>query len=198
LASLFPIPNLPDFQDKTPAARVPVPVFAPFSRSRFEKIVNQTEDKSFLLHPDLTFDIANVKYDDASWHYGGNFPSELPNEAGATHIGMFVAWCMLNGMAGETILQDFPESLENLKLRRETPGAWFIKASDEKFVDDDLNEEGNAFTQFYYDSEKGNYLTDYAEVFGEGLDSLYHVPDTWDSYDKLAPVIQARYEAWKK
>ncbi|WP_441328174.1 DUF7832 domain-containing protein [Mesorhizobium album] len=33
-----------------------------------------------------------MKYDDASWHSGGNFPRELPPEAGATHIAMFVAW----------------------------------------------------------------------------------------------------------
>ena len=24
-----------------------------------------------------------MKYDDASWHYGGNFPKDLPTEAGA-------------------------------------------------------------------------------------------------------------------
>lgn len=39
-----------------------------------------------------------MKYDDASWHVGGDFPKELPPEAGATHIGMFAAWCMLNGL----------------------------------------------------------------------------------------------------
>ncbi|RML48695.1 DUF7832 domain-containing protein [Pseudomonas avellanae] len=32
-----------------------------------------------------------MKYDDASWHYNGNFPSDLPDTAGATHIGMFLA-----------------------------------------------------------------------------------------------------------
>lgn len=42
-----------------------------------------------------------MKYDDASWHVGGEFPKELPPQAGATHIGMFAAWCMLAGLAGE-------------------------------------------------------------------------------------------------
>ena len=36
-----------------------------------------------------------MKYDDAGWHVGGDFPDDLPPEAGATHIGMFAAWCML-------------------------------------------------------------------------------------------------------
>jgi len=56
-----------------------------------------------------------MKYDDASWHYGGDFPKDLPNEAGATHIAMFVAWCLLNGLAGEIHTDDFPEEFELLK-----------------------------------------------------------------------------------
>ena len=31
-----------------------------------------------------------MKYDDASWHYNGDFPTDLPVEAGATHIGLAV------------------------------------------------------------------------------------------------------------
>jgi len=33
---------------------------------------------------------------------------------------------------------------------------------------------------------------------GEALPSLYHVPDTWASYDRLAPVIAQRYGEWKR
>jgi hypothetical protein len=36
-----------------------------------------------------------MKYDDASWHFGGEFPKDLPEEAAATHTGMFVAWAFL-------------------------------------------------------------------------------------------------------
>jgi hypothetical protein len=42
-----------------------------------------------------------MAYDRADAHYGGNFPSDLPPEAGATHIGMFLAWVILNGLEGE-------------------------------------------------------------------------------------------------
>ena len=31
-----------------------------------------------------------MKYDDASWHYGGDFPADLPQAAGATHIVMVI------------------------------------------------------------------------------------------------------------
>jgi len=47
-----------------------------------------------------------TKYDDASWHYGGEYPAGLPNEAAGTHIGMFFAWCMLNGCASKEVADE--------------------------------------------------------------------------------------------
>ena len=34
------------------------------------------------------------------------FPQDLPPEAGATHTGIFIAWAMLSGLAGELHLID--------------------------------------------------------------------------------------------
>jgi hypothetical protein len=100
-----------------------------------------------------------MKYDDASWHYGGKFPKDLPAEAGATHTGMFVAWALLNGLAGEIYSTDFPDEIPKLVSRSLTPGRFFLEACDGKFTDDDLNEEGNAFAQACFDFEKGQYIT---------------------------------------
>ena len=143
-----------------------------------------------------------MKYDDASWHYGGDFPADLSLEAGATHIAMFVVWCWLNDMGGDLIRAEFPEVLQTARDRSKSPAALFIQASDEKFTDEDLNAEGNAFAQSYYGSEgnyitsKEGYVTDYGKVF-PSVASLYHAPDTWEAYDRLAPVIHRRYSAWK-
>lgn len=143
-----------------------------------------------------------LKYDDASWHYSGDFPSHLPSEAGATHIGMFVSWAILNGLGGTIHTEDFPAELAKLNNRELTPGAWFIGACDEKFTDEDLNAEGNAFAEAYFANDAGlktgsaNYLGDYEAAF-PGLDSLYRVPDTWDSYEKIAPIISRRILKWR-
>ena len=143
-----------------------------------------------------------MKYDDASWHYGGDFPKDLPREAGGTHIGMFVAWAMLNDLAGPIHTEDFPEELKELQNRETSPGKWFIVACDEKFTDEDLTEEGNLFARYYYADEDGlkqsnpNFLQDYESTFPQ-LESTYHVPDTWESYDKFAPVIARRFIKWR-
>jgi len=135
-----------------------------------------------------------MKYDDASWHYGGDFPSDLPVEAGATHIGMFVAWGLLNGLAGSIHIDEFPDDLESLRSRRITPGQFVIEACDEKFIDEDLTDEGNSFALAYFD---GQYLTDYEETLGRGVPTTYHIEDSWKNYDELAPVITRRFEDWK-
>ncbi len=138
-----------------------------------------------------------MKYDDASWHYGGDFPKDLAPEAGATHTGMFVAWCMLNGLASELHVDEFPDLLRELKVRTLTPASYFIKACDEKFTDEDLSEEGNSFAKAYFDFDKGEYLGDYEATFSLSGQDLYRVPDTWESFDRLAPLIRKRYDEWK-
>ena len=139
-----------------------------------------------------------MKYDDASWHYGGEFPNDLTDEAAATHIGMFLAWCVLNGLAGDIHANDLAEDLEKLRTRTLTPGKWFINACDAKFFDEDVTAEGNAFIASYYAPDQPQYVVDYEETVAQGLASLYHVPDTWQTYDLLAPVISKRYEDWKR
>lgn len=143
-----------------------------------------------------------MKFDDASWHYGGDFPTELPLVAGATHIAMFVAWAMLNGLAGSLHTEDFADDLAMLINRRLTPTEWFLRACDGKFTEEDLNDEGNAFAHAYYGGEDGlhtgagSYIADYDTSF-QSSKTLYHVPDTWATFSTLDPVIQARFKAWR-
>ncbi len=139
-----------------------------------------------------------MKYDDASWHYGGDFPEHLENEAGATHIGMFVAWCLLNGLAGELHVEEFPEDLEELKLRNFTPGQWFISYCDEKFTDEDLNELGNKFAEHYYAPDEPPFLEAYEQLLAQKVTHLYEVPDTWESFDLLAPRLTLDFKKWSK
>jgi hypothetical protein len=135
-----------------------------------------------------------VKYDDASWHYGGDFPKDLPREAGATHIGMFLAWAILRDLPSNLHRDEIPEALERVR-RRATTGAEFLRQEcDEKFTDEDLNDLGNSFAQAYYEK---TYLADYCRLFAEAGDA-YRVDDTWANFDRLAPVLDARFREWRE
>lgn len=146
---------------------------------------------------------ALMKYDDASWHYDGDFPAHLPPEAGSTHIAIFVAWCVLNGMASDLHTDAGAELLSKLNARNITPAQWFIAACDEKFTDEDLTDQGNEFAAAYYGaggnlaSDPNAYLADYEKKFSQ-FESLYEVSDTWDTYDRIAPQIALRFKKWSK
>jgi hypothetical protein len=134
-----------------------------------------------------------MKYDDGSWHSGGDFPSDLPPDAGATHIGMFVAWAVLNGLASSYHTVESAQELAQLRAREITPGAWFISTCDGKFTDEDLSDEGNAFAVSYYN---GSYFGDYSDTFPD-VSSLYYVEDSWVSFDAIAPVLTERLRTWR-
>lgn len=139
-----------------------------------------------------------MKYDDASWHYGGEFPAELSVEAGSTHIGMFVAWALLAGLGGALHVVEFPEDLQRLRERSVTPGQFVREACDEKLTDEDLNDVGNAFAAAYFAPDEGQYLADYELVLGGPFPTLYHVPDTWEGFDALRPVLDRRFDEWRR
>jgi hypothetical protein len=138
-----------------------------------------------------------MKYDDASWHYGGDFPKDLPDEAGATHSGMFLAWALLSGLAGEFHTEEMPDGIAALRERSTTPGKFFLDYCDGKFTDEDLNVEGNAFASAYFDFDKGKYLADYEALLLGTLPSLYHVPDSWSTYELIRPILDQRLAEWR-
>jgi hypothetical protein len=137
-----------------------------------------------------------TKYDDASWHYGGDFPKGLASEAGATHIAMFFAWALDVGLGGNLHIRECPEDLVMLKERRLSPATLFLRVADGKMTSEDFNDEGNAFATAYYAPLK-LYVSDYEEVLGKGLSSLYHAEDTWANFERFKIRIDQRFAEWK-
>ena len=142
-----------------------------------------------------------MAYDNWDWHAGGEFPEDLAPEAGATHIGMFVAWAYSAGLIGEFHLEESAEGLEELKNRTASPGQWLLTWCDGKFWDEDLSEEGNEFARHYYQGDaQPDYITDYDATLGVGAggpETSYHVPDTWETFDVLKPVLDKRLDEWR-
>lgn len=138
-------------------------------------------------------------FDDADWHAGGEFPAELPASAAATHIGMFLAWCAAAGLVRDEGLTDH---LAALHARMLTPGAFALIAADGVLSADLLSEEGAAFAGAYYglpeeEHEGASFDDDYVDVFLDDGETIYHVPDSWGSFDRVAPVLDLRYAQWR-
>lgn len=140
-----------------------------------------------------------MKYDDASWHYEGTFPQHLPRAAGATHIGMFLAWMLMNDLASEELEEDAETELAQLKDRTLTGAQFLMTVLDEKPTDEEFSDTGNAFTVAYYQglNNDSRYVDDYLLAFGASIEDLYSVEDSWAHYDQLSSLIDARFAAWQ-
>ena len=140
-----------------------------------------------------------MAYDRADWHYGGDFPEGLAPENGGTHIGMFLAWAIINGLEGDLHREESQDALQAVRERRMTGRDFLFQECDEKFWDEDLSDEGNAFASWYYQGEDDGspYLADYEQILGGEVATLYHVEDTWENFDKLAPTIDQRFQEWR-
>lgn len=132
-----------------------------------------------------------MKYDDASWHYGGEFPANSPDEFGATHIAMFLRWCFTKGWAGALHLEEEPEDTQKVIDGTLSATEFFMQYSDGKLTSDDFNDQGNAFAQKYY-GDDGLYLSDYAEHFG---DLMYVAPENAHDFGKFASMLESRLQS---
>ena len=136
-------------------------------------------------------------YDKAKYHYGGNYPEDLPEEQALVHTGMFLGWVIDNDLYSDWFKEEMEGIITAFKAREMT-GAKVYEECDGALVDDMLNEEGNAFAQAYFDFEKGKYIYDYEELLAQGLPSTYHVEDTWENYEIITRRISDRYLEWKR
>jgi len=140
-------------------------------------------------------------YDRADWHSGGKYPPDLPPENGGTHIGMFLAWAILHDLEGQQHQEDSQADLAAVRSRKMTGRDFLFRDCDGKFWEDDLSEEGNEFARWYFAPESGgygSYIEDYESLLAAKLPTVYHVADTWENFDKLAPVIDRRFAEWKQ
>ena len=136
-------------------------------------------------------------YDKAKWHYGGDFPNHLDKFQASVHTGMYITWLIDSELFDDHDLPKTKEEIQLVKERKKTGANFYNDQLDGVLLDDDISEVGNEFSYFYYELENGDYLNDYTEILGENSETLYHIEDTWENYDKLKPVIDNRFRKWQ-
>jgi len=131
-------------------------------------------------------------YDRLKWHTEAEtFPPSAGPEQGFVHMGMYLTWIVVHDLHDPEGLPR--KAVADIKARRVTA------CSLQKRLAGDLGRlrfslVGARFSDFYYNGDEG-YLADYSEIFGDAADN-YAVPDSWESYARVEPVIARRYAAW--
>ncbi|MBD8078782.1 hypothetical protein [Cellulosimicrobium arenosum] len=145
-------------------------------------------------------------YDDVDWHSGGEgLPADVGPGGAATHIGVFLAWAVLEGHASADLLRDATDEVVGLRARAAT-GARLVLARGGALTDADLDDDAAAFAAAYYTGDEddpdgaGLYLEDYVDAASPDAgdpEDVYRVPDTWETYDLVGPLISARFSQWE-
>ena len=132
-----------------------------------------------------------AKYDDASWHYNGEFPADQPKEHGGTHRALFLKWCFLQGWAGQLHLDDAPEAVQGVIDGSLAATRFLFTHCDGKLTDEDLSDQGNAFAAAYY-GDYGLYLDDYANHFDA---QMYIASEAEHDFAAFAAILQQRFDS---
>lgn len=138
------------------------------------------------------------KYDDAEWHYAGDFPEDVPITNGFSHIGFYLTWAAERELVSDFFREESAAALQQVGSREKSP-IYLLEIWDGKLTDDMLSEEGNAYSQAYYqlDDLAQGYFVDYNSVFPDSGAGPYHVKPSWDNYDRIKPVLDRRFEEWR-
>lgn len=138
-------------------------------------------------------------YDKVDYHLEG-LPRKVDPRKAYIGTGFYFAWAASRGLHSPDweADEDFLRALQELRARTIEPAAPLERLSDGVLADDLFSDEGNRFTTYYYNSNKCLYYDDfYSVLVVRPIKHSWQLEGSWAEFDKLAAVIDQRYEAWK-
>ncbi len=137
-----------------------------------------------------------VIYDDAAFHQGAPafLTKRLNPHNGGTHIGMYLAWIILNRLESFKLRQVAASPVEEVRSKQLTGREFLFAHCEGRLTSDALNTEAQAFTEFYYETQ---YLHDYDAILVSKATGTYTVADSWANYERLAKVMDQRLRDYR-
>jgi hypothetical protein len=132
-------------------------------------------------------------YDKADYHMGAGVNSW--EQASGTAL-FILKWMIDRDFLDHEYWERASESLNNYRAGKMSLFELYEKECDLCLLNDQFSEEGNAFGQSYFDYSSGRYLSDLESVLRYGSKNYPQFSE--DSYQRVKPVIDERYSAWKR
>lgn len=137
-------------------------------------------------------------YDRVDRHTGsGFFPEGVPHENAAIPGGLYLAWAVDNELMSDQFLDTSGEELAELGAGKvsgpELYRRWGGELNDELF-----NETGRSFAAWILSFPPVKFWDDFEQTLAADLPSIYHVPDTRLSLERLRERLDARFQEWRE
>ena len=133
-------------------------------------------------------------YDKAKWHLDGDFPDDVPADNAFVYGGLFLAWAIERDLVSKAFREDNTDDIAAVRARQKT-GPRLYRELDGALDAEMLSREGNAFAKAYFDDA---YIDDFIDELTSDLPSVYHVADTWESFEAMCGVLDRRFAAWRR
>lgn len=133
-----------------------------------------------------------MKYDDAEYYFL-DFTTDLPNENGGRHMGLFLEWAILRGLASAELMQE----ADKLRSGATTGLDLLFDHCDGKLYTDDFNDEGNTFVSACYQ----HVLPEYVQAMNVGKDAtndeIFGTELTQQRHDRVLWMLDRYYAGWR-
>ena len=139
-------------------------------------------------------------FDNAEWHYGGDFPSDLKSHQAFVHTGLFIGWLINNDLFDDNFKQTNGAGIDRFLGQVITGPEFFSEYMDGLFGSYQLSDEGIKFVKYYFgtDFTKSQYIIDLISRLLGDLPSLYHIKDSWENFAIISEVIDERFIEWRR
>ena len=136
-----------------------------------------------------------IVYDKAKYHLESVHELGLPDSHASNHTAFFFSWLIKHNMLNAEFEGHGSKILEKYRADK-TSIHKVYEFFDCCLVSDMLTDEGNAFTQAYFDFEHGQYLHDLYGRLKKDLPSEFMIEYTLENERLIHSLIDRRYQAW--
>ncbi|NME67074.1 DUF7832 domain-containing protein [Flammeovirga aprica] len=126
-------------------------------------------------------------------YFGSSFPDEVALDQAYLHMGVFMGWVIKNDFYSDDYEDEYGAQIIHFMNNEISP--IILAETLDGIIDYSLFRETlKPFVRTYYGG--GQYLADYQHTLSDGLNSMFHVKDSWENFDAMKSVISDRYQDW--
>ena len=140
--------------------------------------------------------------DHQDWHTEEDFPNDLQAVHALTHMGMYFQWMAQTQLLHPKVIEQLGNKLTQLQQGQLSGRDILEHSLGRQLLLSFFNDLGKRFSEYYYADEEegyGQFMSDYYTALRvDLLPSLYHVPNTPESYDAVATQFDLAYIKWRE
>lgn len=130
-----------------------------------------------------------------------SFPPELPPEAAATHMGLFLGWAIERKMISEEMQARYATELKAF-CDRSLTGVQIVDRLGGVLESSFFSDELRRFSERYY-PKCGRFMFDYVHTFMRQIidsvpQSMYQVSGSWKNQARLSATLDERLDEWRQ